>query len=213
MAEVLTLNAEPRAATGTKASRRLRREGIVPGNVYGHKQDPQAIQLKSDDVRHILHKGARVVDLAVGGNQEKALLSEVQWDTFSQHLLHVDFLRVDPDERVEVSVPVHLRGTAPGVLAGGILEQTHHELTVECLAVDIPTEIVVRIGSLHVGDTVHVSDLTELPTGVKVVDAPDTIVLHIIQPRAEEEAPEAAEGAPAEPEVIGRKKEEEGAEA
>jgi large subunit ribosomal protein L25 len=207
MAEVLTLNAEPRKETGSKASRRLRREGIVPGNVYGHKQDPQPIQLKADDVRHVLHKGGRVVDLAVGGGAEKALLSEIQWDTFSQHLLHVDFLRVDPDEKVEVKVPVHLRGNAPGVLAGGILEQTHHELTVECLAVDIPTEILVRIGALQMGETVHVSDLTELPTGVKIVDAPDTIVLHIVEPRApEEEAAPAGEGA--EPEVIGRKKEE-----
>ena len=107
------------------------------------------------------------------------------WDTFSQHLIHVDFMRVDPNERVRVKVPVHTRGTAPGVLAGGILEMPHHEVTVECLAVDIPGEIVVKVGDLQIGQFVHVKELTDIPPGVTILDAPDTVLVHIVQARAE----------------------------
>lgn len=212
MSESIRLSVQPRTEVGTRGSRRLRRQGIVPANVYGHKQDPRAIQVPSDAIRGVLHKGARVVDLELEGKVEKALLSEVQWDTFSQHLIHVDFLRVDPNERVRVKVPVHTRGTAPGVLAGGILEMPHHEVTVECLAVQIPNEILVKVGDLQLGQYVHVKDLTEIPPGVTVVDSPETILIHIVQPRAEAAAPVAAEAAGAEPEVIGRKPKEEGAE-
>lgn len=211
MSQIVALEVSPRPGTGTKAARRLRRDGIVPGNVFGHKQEPQPIQVASDVLRACLHTGARVVDLSVGGKAEKALVSEVQWDTFGRHILHVDFMRVDPDERVTVDVPVHTRGNAPGVLAGGLLEITHHELSIECLAVEIPNELIVRIGSLQIGDTVHVKDLTEVPPGVKILNPPETIVLHIVQPREVEEV--AAEGGPAEPELIGRKPAEEGAEA
>lgn len=208
MPEVVTLEVQPRTGLGTRAARRLRRQGIVPGNIYGHKQEPQAIQVSADAMRNVLHKGARVVDLKVEGKVEKALLSEVQWDTFSQHLIHVDFMRVDPNERVRVKVPVHTRGTAPGVLAGGILEMPHHEVTVECLAVEIPSEIVVKVGDLQVGQFVHVKELTDVPPGVTILDAPDTVLVHIVQPRAEA-APAPVEAAPSEPELIGRKPKEE----
>ncbi len=180
----------------------------MPGNIYGHKQEPQAIQVSADAMRGVLHKGARVVDLKIAGKVEKALLSEVQWDTFSQHLIHVDFMRVDPNERVRVKVPVHTRGTAPGVLAGGILEMPHHEVTVECLAVDIPGEIVVKVGDLQIGQFVHVKELTDIPPGVTILDAPDTVLVHIVQARAEA-APAPVEAAPSEPELIGRKPKEE----
>lgn len=209
MANVLALSAESRMGTGTAAARKLRRVGIVPGNVFGHKQDPQPIQMQADAVREVLHKGARLVDLSVGGTVEKALVSEVQWDTFGLHLLHVDFMRVDANEKVHLEVPVHLRGTAPGVIAGGVLEQPHHEVEVECLAIDIPSEILIKIGEMQLGDTLHVSDLTDLPTGVRILNAPDTILVHIFKPREEDEAA-TGEGGPAEPEVIGRKPKEDG---
>jgi large subunit ribosomal protein L25 len=107
---------------------------------------------------------------------------------------------------VKVKVPVHLRGTAPGVLAGGVLEQPHHEVTVECLAIEVPNEIVVKIGNMQIGDFVHVRELTELPPGVHVLDSADTVLVHIVQKRDVAEV--AAEGGPAEPELIGRKAKE-----
>lgn len=212
MAQIAKLQVDPRKGKGTKLSRRLRAEGIVPGNIYGHKQDAQAIQVSSEVLRACLHTGARVVEVSCDGHSEQALVSEVQWDTFARHILHVDFQRVDRDEKVTVKVPVHLRGTAPGAMAGGLLEQTHHELTVECLAVDIPHELIVRIGHMQIGDTVHVKDMTEIPQGVRIVDGPETIVVHVVQPRVEEVVT-PAEGAATEPELIGRKPADEEKEA
>jgi large subunit ribosomal protein L25 len=205
MAEIAKLQVQKRGGVGTAAARKLRREGIVPANIFGHKQEPVPIQMPADPVRAILSKGARLVDLQIDGGSEKALVSEVQWDTFGRHVLHVDFMRVDPNERVKVRVPVHLRGTAPGVLAGGVLEQPHHEVTVECLAIEVPNEILVKVGSLQIGDFIHVSELTDLPLGVHIVDAPDTVLVHIVQKREMVEVAPAVEGGPAEPELIGRK--------
>jgi large subunit ribosomal protein L25 len=207
MAAIPTLEVQPRSGVGTAAARKLRREGIVPGNVFGHKQDAVPVQMTSDAVRAVLHKGARVVDLVVGGKVEKALISEVQWDTFAQHLIHVDLMRVDPNERIHLKVPVRTRGTAPGVMAGGVLEMPHHEVMVECLAVDVPNEILVKIGELQLDGVIHVSDLTELPVGVKILDAPETILVHVTKPR-EEVFAAPAEGGPAEPELIGKKPKE-----
>ena len=204
MAELAKLEVHPRSGTGTAAARKLRRVGIVPGNIFGHKQDAVSVQMPAETVRAVLGKGARVVELSFGGKQEPALVSQVQWDTFALHLLHVDFMRVDPNERVKLKVPVHLRGTAAGALAGGVVEQPHHEITIECLAIDVPNEILVKIGHLAIGDFIHVSELTELPPGVQVVDAPDTVLVHVVKPR--EETPlTVGEGGPAEPELIGKK--------
>lgn len=204
MAELAKLEVHPRQGTGTAAARKLRREGIVPANIFGHKQDAVPVQMPSDSVRPILAKGARVVELSLSGKKEPALVSEVQWDTFGLHLLHVDFMRVDPNERVKLKVPVHLRGTAPGALAGGVVEQPHHELTIECLAIEVPNEILVKIGHLNIGDFVHVSEITELPPGVHIVDAPETVVVHVVKPR--EEMPLApTDAAAGEPELIGKK--------
>lgn len=185
MAETIKITARSRAKTGTAECRRLRREGRVPANIYGHRQDPVAISLNEDDIRTLLTSGAKVLDVDVDGKIDKALVKEVQWDTFSTHVQHLDFMRVDPDERVEVEVPIHLRGTAPGVLAGGILEQHIHELTVECMAVNVPDDIVVRIGSVELGDTLTVADITNVPEGVKILTPADTMVLHIVEPTAE----------------------------
>lgn len=206
MSTILKISGKTRSVKGSTACRRLRAEGLVPCNVYGHKQEPASIVLEAEPIWDAIRAGSRVVDLEVDGSAEKALIKDIQWDTFSQHLMHVDFLRVDPDERVEVDIPLVLRGTAPGVLAGGVLEIPHHEITVECLAVEIPESIQVRIGSLGMGGAIHVSDLTDVPAGVKVLTPPETVLVHIVQPQA---APEPAEGeAGAEPEVVAAGSEE-----
>ncbi|MEW4528839.1 50S ribosomal protein L25 [Maioricimonas sp. JC845] len=210
MAETIKITAKSRAKTGTAECRRLRREGRVPANIYGHRQDPVAISLNEDDIRTLLTGGAKVLDLDVDGTVDKALVKEVQWDTFSTHVQHLDFMRVDPDERVEVDVPIHLRGTAPGVLAGGILEQPVHELTVECMAVNVPDDIVVRVGSLEIGAVVTVADIADVPEGVKILTPAETTIIHIVEPSAEAAAEGEEGGEAGQPEVIGRDKGDEG---
>jgi large subunit ribosomal protein L25 len=204
MSQLFTLNAARRTETGTTACRRLRRQGLIPANVYGHEIDPVSVKLSGDDLRPVISSGAHVVDLNIDGQIEKALIRDVQWDTFSTDVQHVDLLRVDPNERVHVLVPVHLKGTAPGALANGMLEHHLHSLNVECPAVEIPDEIGVRINQLQIGDAIHVSDLQDLPEHLTVLDPPDTVIVQITE--AVVAAPvevEAVEGI-AEPELIGR---------
>jgi large subunit ribosomal protein L25 len=213
MAVITRIPASRRSEQGTTACRRLRQQGFVPANVYGHKQEAIPISLKEDDIRPIIASGAHVVELDLAGKLEQALIREVQWDTYSTYVRHLDFVRVDANERVKVTVPVQLRGTAPGTLAGGILEQPLHALHVECLAIQIPDNIPVRITSLDIGGAVHVKELTDLPEGVKVLDHPEALIVHVVKPGIVEAPPTEAVPGPAEPELIGRvKKEEEEAE-
>lgn len=198
MSTIEKITAQGRTAIGSTASRRLRTEGIVPGTMYGHKKGAVCIQLSGEDVHALIKDGAKVIDLELDGEVEKTLIREIQWDTFSKHVLHIDFLRVDPNERVNVEVPVVLRGTAPGVLAGGLLDHHLHTIEIECLAVEVPDSIQVRIGSLKIGDSIHVSDLANLPRGVKVLTPEETVVAQISEPGAVEAAVSGEEGAESE---------------
>ena len=124
-------------------------------------------------------------------------------------MLHIDFARVSADERIEVQVSVELRGTAPGVSEGGVIEHLLHEVTVECLATAIPDRIQVKIGNLNKGQEITVAQL-ELPEGVKMLSDPEDVVVQCVEAAAEPEL--ELHGETAEPEVIGRKPGEEGAE-
>jgi large subunit ribosomal protein L25 len=212
MSSVATkLSGKTREKTGSRHCTQLRREGNVPANVYGHGQDAAQIYIPADSARPFVASGHKVVDLEIDGKSEKALLREVQWDTFGNHLIHLDFMRIDATQRILVDVPIHLKGTAPGVIAGGIIEQPLHSLHIECLAIEVPDDISVRINALELGQAIHVRDLTDLPASVVIKNPADSIVVHVVKPSAEEEA--AGATAAAEPEVVGKKKEEGAAEA
>ena len=215
MAESVLLVAQKREERGSQAARRLRRQGLIPAVVYGHKEATLSLSLSAEEVENAIRHGVRVVDLQAGGKEEKALIRDVQWDHMGKEILHVDFTRVAVDERIIVTVPLELRGTAPGVTAGGVLDQPIHTLSVECLAISIPDSIRVPIGELQIDGVIHVRDLV-LPPGVKAMADPDAIVVHVTQKMEEPEAAAAPVEVPeqAEPEVIGRpaKTEEEEAE-
>jgi len=201
MSKEAKLVVEPRTEMGSAACRRLRERGLVPGNVYGHDAPPAAVVVAADVLRPILKSGAHVVDLELSGKQDKAVIREVQWDVFGKEIRHVDLLRVDPNERVNITVPIELRGTAPGVVAGGVLEQPLHQLAIDCLAYQIPDSIQVRISSLDLGQAIHVKDL-ELPEGCHPHAQPEAIVVHIVKVTEREVA---AEPGAMEPELIGKK--------
>lgn len=206
MATIQSLPASRRKETGTAACRRLRRSGLVPGNVYGHGQEPLPISVSSDVIRPIVSSGAHVVNLELDGKTETALIREVQWDTFSSYVRHLDLVRVDANERVRLSVPVQLKGTAAGALTGGIVEQPLHALHIECPAIQVPDFIPVRISHLEIGQAVHVRELTDVPAGVTILDAPDALIVHIVKPGVVEEPTAEAAPGPAEPELIKREK-------
>jgi large subunit ribosomal protein L25 len=205
MAETVQLEVQTRNRFGTQAAARLRRQGLLPAVVYGHKQATLTIAIKAEDFQGIVRHGVRLVELKTDGSAEQALIQEVQWDHLGKEVLHVDFRRVSKDERVVLPVPIHLRGQAPGVSAGGILDQPLHVLEVECLASAVPEAIRLSIGELQIGAIVHVRELP-FPPGVQPMADPDAIVVQIVAPQAPPE--EAAAPAPeqAEPEVIGRAK-------
>jgi large subunit ribosomal protein L25 len=219
MAEAVLLTTKSRKDLGKMNARRLRRQGLVPGVIYGHKEATLSVSLNNDDLKRAVRHGVRVVDIQAEGKVEKALIKEVQWDHLGLEILHVDFARVAADERVEVNVRVELRGTAAGIATGGVIDQPIHLLAVECLAIAVPDSIRVNVSALQLGQAIHVKELT-LPEGVKALSDPDAVVVQVIAKLLEPEAaPTPAEGAvaeQAEPEVIRRERpaeEEEEAEA
>lgn len=208
MAEVAVLNSQERAGHGTRQARRLRKDGRVPGVLYGHGEKTISLTVVADDLNKAIRHGARVVDLAHAGKTEKALIRDVQWDPLGHDIMHVDFYRVSEHERITIDVRLELRGTAPGVTAGGVLDQPLHTLHVECPVLSVPDVIRVQINELQIEGAIYVKDLT-VPPGVVVKNDPEAIVVQVRPPMAEPEAPAAA-AAPvaaeqAEPEVIGRR--------
>jgi large subunit ribosomal protein L25 len=212
MAETVQLAVQARDGAGTQAAKRLRKKGLLPAVVYGHKEATLAVALSHDDFVKALRHGARLVDLKDDKGTQAALIQDVQWDHIGIDVLHVDFRRVSKDERVVVPVPLHLRGIAPGVSGGGVLDQPLHVLSVECPVTAVPGEIRVNIGELQLDQAIHVKDL-KLPEGVKAMADPEAIVVHVRPPHVAPEAGAAPVGETAEPEVIGRQaKPEEGEE-
>src|SRR6516225_4402709 len=126
MAESVQLVAEPRTTRGTREARRLRKKGFVPGVIYGHKKGTVSLAVPGDALEKAIRHGARVVDLKSDGNVQKALIRDLQWDHLGKELLHIDFERVAADERIVVPVPLEVRGTAPGIAGGGVLDQPMH---------------------------------------------------------------------------------------
>ena len=209
MAEAVTLTTKPRKERGKMQTRRLRRQGLVPGVIYGHKEATVAVSCNAEDLTRAVRHGVRVLDVQAEGKVEKALIKELQWDHLGKEILHVDFTRVAADERVEVNVRVEIRGTAPGIAAGGVIDQPMHLLPVECLAIAVPDSIRVNVGELQLGQAIHVRELV-LPEGVKVLADPEGVVVQVVAKLIEPEvAPAPAEGAvpeQAEPEVIRRER-------
>ena len=210
MADALVLVTQPRSSRGTREARRLRNKGLIPAVVYGHGEATVSVALPGEDLAKIVRQGTHIVDLQTDGNVQKALIRDVQWDHLGRDLLHVDFARVGADERVVVTVPIEIRGVAPGIAAGGVLDQPMHSLSVECPVVAVPDHIRVNVGELQLGEAIHVRDLT-MPENVKAMADEDAIVVHVTVKQVEEEAAPAAPAAAesAEPEVIGRKAAEE----
>lgn len=207
MSETVVLKTEERQSSGSSKAQKLRKTGMVPCVVYGHKEATLSVSVSHDELMAAVRHNSRVVDLVVGGKTEKAQIVELQWDHLGKDVLHVDFKRVSADERIEQVVPIELRGVAPGVAEGGRLDQPLHTLRVECPALNIPTSIRVAINDLHLDAAIHVKEL-KLPDGVKALSDPDAIVVHVIRPKVEP-APGTELPGSVEPEVITRKKGEE----
>jgi large subunit ribosomal protein L25 len=203
----IEVNAQPRAAHGKGANRRLRRMGRVPGVLYGAKQEPQSIELDHNALIHQLKlEGFRasILELKLDGGAEQVLLRNVQMHPFKPIVLHVDFQRVAKDQKIHMAVPLHFinEEVAPGVkLGGGIIGHIMTTLDITCLPADLPEYIDVDVSQLQLNDTLHVSDL-KLPQGVEALAlnrGEDPPVVTVTLPRAAVEEEAAAAAAAAEP--------------
>jgi large subunit ribosomal protein L25 len=213
MAQTITLEAKERSGLGTSNSRRLRRDGLIPAVLYGKKVANRNLVLDATAIDAAVRHHSRIIDVKLpNGSVEKAIIKEVQWDTFGDEILHVDLGRIALDDKIHVKVAFKFVGDPKGVAAGGHLEVGLHEAMIECLAGNIPDEIRVDISPLELDQILRVKDLVNLPQGVKVLEHEEAVVAHVKAPHAEAEAPPAAaEAGAAEPEVIAKgKKEEEG---
>jgi large subunit ribosomal protein L25 len=206
MSTPVTLATEPRTATGSRASEKLRKAGRIPAIIYGHKEPVVPVTVDAKELhRAIITQHARVLDLKVGTKTETVLIRELQWDHLGSEMVHADFARVSRDERVRVTIPIKLKN-APKSTGGGVLDQPFHQVHIECLAISIPDEISIDITNLTLGHPIHVKELT-LPEGVKVLESQEAVVVQLKLPGAEEVptiAPTDAAGTG--PEVIKKEK-------
>ena len=203
------ITVKTRAELGSRANKRLRDSGFVPGVIYGHKEAIVPVTLPKKEVENHLNHGAHLFDLALDGKSEKVLVKEVQYDHLGISVIHVDFARVSLDERVEVTVPIELKGEPKNDgEVPGVVTQVINELEIECLVTEIPHSIIVNIADMKLDDQISISDLKLPPGSTTKMDA-DAVVVTFKEVKEEEVAP--AEGETAEPEVIGRKPEEEAA--
>jgi large subunit ribosomal protein L25 len=203
-----TLHVQNRKSFGKRNNERLRRAGRLPAVLYGHGEESVSLILAADEFETSIRHGAKVVDLD-GDASGKALLQDVQWDTFFQQVLHVDLLRVRAGEKVKIDVPVELRGESIGVLEGGIIEQVIHSIEIEVPLDVIPDKLHLNVKNLKIGDQFTARDIVDLPAGATILSDEDAMIVHCVARAAEEEEAAAEEGAAAEPEVIGKGKEDE----
>lgn len=193
------MSIELRSKTGKGVSRQLRNADMVPGVVYGKGMDPVAVSIKYRDLQNALagEGGQNNLITLVGGgslDQSMAIIADMQRDALKGTYRHVDLHRINMNEKLRVTVPVTLKGSAIGVKEGGLLDLAHHELHVECLPGNIPDNIEIDITNLQIAHSIHVGEIP-LPEGVKLLDNPKTPVVSVLGRAKEEEEAPAAETA------------------
>jgi large subunit ribosomal protein L25 len=200
--DTTTLTVAPRTAEGSRANRRLRRTGLVPGVVYGGEGQPIAFQVDARLLRNALAHGGAVITLTVEGEGETpVVLKDQQRHPVTGDTLHVDMLRVDLNQRIAATVVLELTGVedAPGVKAGGVLEQVTRELNIEALPSEIPDQIVHDVSAAEIGDTILLESVAA-PQGVTLLDDAETVVVTVTPPRLSTEPSDEIE---TETEVVG----------
>jgi len=189
-----TLDVEDRPERGTRAAKRLRRDGYVPGVVYGGKDgDCTSFKVNWRELRQVL-AGSALIDLKVGGKTRPVIVKDQQQHPVRDELLHIDLLEVRLDEKIQTTVGVSLEGAeeAPGIKEGGVLEHVTHQLNIEALPTDIPDTIHVDVSGLEIAAVMHLSEISP-PAGVTFLDDPeDTILASVVVP-TEVEEPEIEE--------------------
>ena len=203
-----TLTVEERAERGSRATRRLRREGLVPGVIYGGGNgDAISFKVGVRDLRTVLVDGSALLDVQVGsGKARPVIVKDQQYHPVRDEILHIDLLEVRLDEKIHSTVAVELDGVeeAPGVKEGGVLEHVTRELNIEALPTDIPDNITVDVSGMEIAATLPLSAITP-PAGVEFLDdLEETVIATVVVPTEVEEPEEVEE----ETELVGDEAEE-----
>lgn len=187
------LTADLRKEFKKGASRRLRRDGRIPGIVYGH-DEPIPISISGREFHKEFHtiSESTLIKLAVDGKERQVLVKDYQEDIIKGDILHIDFYEVEMGKALQTHVPIILDGSPVGVREGGVLEHGIYELEISCVPKDLPAEVHVDISALQIGDSIHVSDITP-PEGVTILNNEDQTVAVCASPRAMEAEIEAEE--------------------
>lgn len=211
MADQIQIKAQPRAEMGTRAARRFRDRGLVPGVMLHKREKPVHLLIGAKDLDRVFRKGARIVDLEHPGGRDRVFIKEVQYDHLGESVYHVDFVKVAMDELIQLEVEFILKGKPVGVTEeGGVLDQYVKKLKIECLPSAIPDHLEADVAHLKKDEHLQLKDV-KVPAGVKLLQDPELVVAAVTEHKIEEVVPAAAAvPGPAEPEVI--KKEKEGAE-
>jgi len=202
MATVKELKATARPKAGKGAARAVRREGLVPGVIYGDKKPPLTIALDHKDLRQKIYAGrflTTLYDIEIDGAKHRVIPRDFQLDPVKDHPVHVDFMRLGEGATIRVNIPVHVRGaeSSPGVKRGGAVNIVEHTISVRVRADQIPESIDVDVSDLDINHSRHLNEIT-LPPGVTVLEAPDATLVTIVPPSGyAEEMKAAAEAAAA----------------
>lgn len=205
MATKYEISAEKREQKGTGASRRLRHAGKIPGIIYGADKEPEMVVFDHDTIFHLLEQEAfhtSILDVKCGGQTEQAILRDVHWHPFKAQVMHMDLQRISATKKIHMRVPIHFEGesVAPGVKQqGGLISHLLTEVDVTCLPQQLPEYLEADVSGLHIGESLHLSDL-ELPEGVELTslahggDDLAVVTITAIRAAAEEEEEAAPEG-------------------
>ena len=215
--ERIQLEVTPRTETGKGPNRRLRTQGRIPAVVYGNDLNPAKVSLDAHTFTRLVETGRisnALINLtrsagAKGSDEVVAVVREIQRDPLSRRILHVDLNTIRMDTEAEFDITIHHTGIPEGVKEGGVLETQRYNLTVRCLPTAFPGTLTIDISRLKINQAIYAHEV-EFPEGVRLMDDPDTVLYTVAPPKTEAVAVEAeAEAEAAQPEVIGKKKEDE----
>lgn len=198
MATKTTLKAAPRARTGSGRLNQMRREGWLPSVIYGRGAENKNLKVDAKSFAELLAKSSSdniIINLEIEGEGTRmAFLQAIQHDSLSGRAMHADFLAIDESTEITAHIPAHLLGEAPGVKAGGVIEQYVHAIEITCLPDDLPDTIDIDISKLELGDSLHIGDI-QYPTGVRPAQSADVVIVHIGRAGSGAESETTAESA------------------
>jgi large subunit ribosomal protein L25 len=212
--EKIVLEANERKTINKQSRNSLRNEGRVPGVLYGSRLEPIPIGVTRRAINPLVFTAkTNLISLKLDGHEDyECIIKDVQFDPVSDEVVHFDLIALTSGEKIQLEVPIQLLGSAIGVKEGGLLQESMHKLSIECLPKDIPQSLELEVTELNIGDSIHIADLNF--EHITILNPEDTIVVSVVMPKVEKE-PEPDEGeeelaeeeGAAEPEVIGKGKE------